>query len=883
MPPNQRFQHLPLLLRYQGNAILPRGGKTADQTNINKTNYVAHADSLRGSASSASGSWQARRTAREQDNLPDLGKGIPLLLQVDPGLDLDDLRKHFGFEIVSEQEDGYVIVASEDMDLTNLVDMINKYAGGVPHGSATIAKIHRLFDDPGHDERLKRILSESLYRTWPTIRDEDRYIVDVSVECLGPQEIPKPPERGKRDTDASWAIKQANWAKARVDAYMAWDDIKDERETNIRQTVGFYEGSVISSVDGAEIESGSVPDSFSVRIELPGKGLRDLVLNSPYIFEVLEPEDIELPQRGPKSEEIPFPDMTPLPPDADAPTVCVIDSGIQEEHILLEPAIDKENSYCFLPGRSHSDIADYVRPGGHGTRVAGAVLYKETVIRSGETPLEFWIQNARILDDDCRLPVELFPPAAIREVVERFHLGPRGTRIFNHSINVAAPCRTRHMSAWAAEMDALCEKYDVLIVQSSGNLPCSNPAPSCGLREHLEADRPYPGYLSELSCRIANPAQSLQALTVGSVAYGVFEDEEWRSFASETGHPSAFSRSGFGIWGVIKPEVVEFGGDNLCTSNRPPDVDSPTVGRECYPELVRSTMYPPGPAADRDQVGTSYAAPKVAHIAAKIQEILPDESCLLYRALIVQSARWPEWACKDENALNRLNTLRWIGYGVPELERATSNTPHRTTLITSRDRDGENELRIKARECHVFQVPIPSSMRRQADEFDILIEVTLSYAAQPRRTRRNLRRYLSTWVDWKSSKLGESIDSFKLRALKDEDDGGNHARGTPIPWMLDANPQWGTIRDIKRNAGTVQKDWAVVKSSQLPESFCIAVVGHPGWSQDPDSSAKYALAVSFEVVGREIEIYDDFRVAVDELQAEIEAEVELEMEEEVSV
>ena len=883
MPPNQRFQHLPLLLRYQGGAILRGGGRTADQTNINRANFVAHADSLRGSASSASGSWQARQTAREQDNLPDLGKGIPVLLQVDPGLDLDDLRKHFGFEIVSEQEDGYVIVASEDLDLTALVDMINKYAGGVPRGSATIAKIHRLFDDPDQDERLKRILSESLYQAWPTIRDVDKYIVDVGIECLGPQEIPERPKRGKRDTDADWARKDNEWTTARIEAYEAWDAIKLDRENELDRFKTFYHGRIITVIDGESVDSGRLPDSFTVRIELPGKGLRDLVLNYPYIFEVIEPEDIELPQRVPKPEEMPLPDMTPLPPDEGAPAVCVIDSGIQEAHILLEPAIDKESSHCFLPGRLHSDIADYVRPGGHGTRVAGAVLYKETVVRSGEIPLEFWIQNARILDDDCRLPVELFPPAAIREVVERFHLGPKGTRIFNHSINVAAPCRTRHMSAWAAEMDALCEKYDVLIVQSSGNLFCSNPAPFCGLKEHLEADRPYPGYLSEPSCRVANPAQSLQALTVGSVAYGAFEDEEWRSFASEAGHPSAFSRSGFGIWDVIKPEVVEFGGDNLCTSNRPPDVDSPTVGRECYPELVRSTMYPPGPAADRDQVGTSYAAPKVSHIAAKIQETLPDESCLLYRALIVQSARWPEWALTDENASNGLNTLRWIGYGVPDLERATSNSPHRTTLIASRDRGGENELRIKARECHVFQVPIPPSMRGQADEFDILIEVTLSYAAQPRRTRRNLRRYLSTWVDWKSSKLGESMDSFKLRALKDEDDGGIHARGTPIPWMLDANPQWGSIRDIKRNAGTVQKDWAVVKSSQLPESFCIAVVGHPGWSKDPDSSAKYALAVSFEVVGREIEIYDDFRVAVDELQAEIEAEVEAEVEEEVNV
>ena len=58
----------------------------------------------------------------------------------------------------------------------------------------------------------------------------------------------------------------------------------------------------------------------------------------------------------------------------------------------------------------------------------------------------------------------------LREVVKRYHEGKRQTRIFNHSINTDVPCRTRHMSAWAAEFDLLCNDYDVLIIQSSGNL-----------------------------------------------------------------------------------------------------------------------------------------------------------------------------------------------------------------------------------------------------------------------------------------------------------------------------------------------------------------------------------------------------------------------------
>jgi hypothetical protein len=58
------------------------------------------------------------------------------------------------------------------------------------------------------------------------------------------------------------------------------------------------------------------------------------------------------------------------------------------------------------------------------------------------------------------------------------------------------------------------------------------------------------------------------------------------------------------------------------------------------------------------------------------------------------------------------------------------------------------------------------------------------------------------------------------------------------------------------------------------------VQGHRGWSNDPDSTARYVLAVTFEILGQEISIYDPLRTAVHDLQVEIdgvqvEAEVEI--------
>ncbi|MEC5407441.1 S8 family peptidase [Paraburkholderia sp. MPAMCS5] len=884
------FEHLPLLLRFEGRARLRGGGKSSPQTVANRNARQAHSATLRGAAQAHSAMWKQQQAQRQSEALPVISSGIPILLKVDPGLDLDVLRERFDFEIVAEQEEGYVIVASEDIDAALFLAMLDGFSVSV-RGSATIASVHQLFDDPNQVDRLNRILSDRLFTEWGAIADDQTFIIDVGVACAGPQDIPSKPNRGQRDTDASWAAKELAWSQARNSAYDEWEMLKIERENEIETFRAFYQGEILHNIDGSAFDAGVLPDSFTVRLRISGKGLKDFVLNYPYIFEVVEPEDIALPQAiaGPAGQA--GQPVTPVPPNAAAPAVCVIDSGIQEGHVLLQPAIDQAVSHCFLPGTPATAVSDEVAPGGHGTRVAGAVLYGENVPEAGEPELPFWIQNARVLNAQNLMPVELFPPEVIRQAVERFNDGPRQTRIFNHSINARGYSRTRYMSSWAAEIDQLCNERDVLIVQSAGNLPLEGDAPFVGIREHLGAGRDYPAYLSENSCRIANPGQSLQALTVGSIAYDAAEAGAWRTFATRPNGPSAFSRTGPGIWNVIKPEVVAYGGDAVRTQNDPPDIQGGGRIPQACPELVRSTLHAPGPAFDRDEAGTSYAAPKVARIAARVQQVLPDETALLYRALVVQSAQWPAWA---EAILTRLrnppenlspaerqallnsasHALRCMGYGIPDEQRATANTDHRTTLITS----GETE--IKAAGCHIYQVPIPPQLRQQADDFEIRIDITLSYVAQPRRTRRNLRRYLSTWVDWKTSNLGEGLNDFRVRALKDTANGDDPLPGSALPWMLHEKPQWGVIRDYKRNSGTVQKDWAIVRSNTLPDHFCIAVVGHQGWSRDPDSVARYSLAVTFEILGGEIAIYEPLRAAIVELQAHTEGvEVEVEVEE----
>jgi hypothetical protein len=874
MPPpmsGKPFDHLPLVLTGSGDSR-PRKPAVIEPNPIterNKANRSGHALSLRTSILGIAKRWSENQSKRSAAGLPVVEPGIPLLLRIDTAFDLDVLRRQFNFEIVSEHDDGFVIVVSKDLDLGLIQRKLDDFEHEV-FGSGSIAQIHELVNDESQEERLRRILTDQLLSEWPIIADDAEYVVDVSIACTGDWQIRSRPNRNPRWKPETWARKENEWSNHRLTAYEQWDALKDTRLDDVEAMLTQYNVQILKNWDNVDSRSVQLPDSFTLRIRTSGKGLRDFVLNYAYVWEVTEPDEIETPQQAARDLADLSAGLTFNAPASDAPVVCVIDSGIQESHLYLEPAIKGADSKSFLDGAAPTDVADYVKPSGHGTRVAGAILYGENVPKSGVVDLDCWIQNARVLDANCKMPLTMLPAAVIRDVISHFNRGQNPTRIFNHSINSTVASRTRHMSSWAAEIDQLSHDRDILVLQSVGNIRPANPVPNPGVAEHLAVGKSYPNYLSEPASRIANPAQSLQALTVGSVAYDSVSVAGWQSCARQDGEPSAFSRSGPGIWDTIKPEVVEYGGDYMIDGSTPPSVTYPTACASAYPVLIGSTLHG-APAVTQDAVGTSYSAPKVARIAARLATVMPINSCLLYRALIIQSAQWPAWA-ETLPMQEQINVLRRLGYGLPNMSRATENTEFRATFTTSSD------LTLGTKQCHVFQIPIPPELRTPGGEYDIRIDVTLSYSATPRRTRRSSRGYLAVWLDWIASQRGESAGAFMNRALATDDDADGDRNGE-LPWTIHPMTQHG-LSGVRRNRGTVQKDWAIVKSNALPDDLSIAVRGHQGWSHDPDETATYAIAVTFEIIGQEIPIYEPLRTAVLNLKSivEVESEAELELE-----
>jgi hypothetical protein len=861
---SDRFPHIQLKLTKEGIAASPQGRrKEHPTTSANAKDRQGHGSRLKSSLNSLISSWQDIQEKREEEEMPPLPeKTIPIILQIDPtAFDLDDLRK-YGVEVIAELENGYIIGASvDDTDFSELQKKIEKFIKAERGGD----KVSEIWDIIDGSKRPEYILSPELFNKWGKIQDDSILIIEVGISCLGDKsQLPDCPERKLDESHAKFTKRVNTWINKRELTYQKWDDIKSQRENEFTEFIQDpqYQGEILNIVDGHIPKSSQLPDSFSCRIQISGKGLKDLVFNFPYIFDVSEEDQFA---KIPPQEGFPNIDTPPFelqPPTSNAPKVCIIDSGIQEIHSLLKAAIDSPNSRSWVPGETNQ-TADSVSNGGHGTRVAGAVIYPITIPHTGNKQAVCWIQNARVLDANCKLPTQLFPPNLLGDIVDFYHSQTK-TRIFNHSITGSVPCQTRYMSAWAAAIDNLTWNKDILFIVAAGNLPLNGRIgyTRLSVQDHLVANRLCPDYLLENSCRIANPAQSFQALTVGSISLASYHTLSSSSI-SQKDKPSAFSCSGLGIWDTIKPEVVEYGGDLVKDEGKPPQITCP---KEVCPELVRSTLNG-GPAVAADNVGTSFATPKVSHIAACIAAELPDESCLLHRALIVQSARWPEWAMADN--VDKLHVIRQIGYGLPNIDRALGNSPNRITLIT------KGNLHIKAKQAHVYQVKVPERLLSQGEDIQILVEVTLSYKAQPRRTRRNRRKYLSTWLDWECSQKGEDPEKFLARILKEYDAPEDAEKGEGgFKWNLGKKAKkHGKIEGVSRSAGTLQKDWTILKSFELTEAFCIAVVGHEGWNNDPDATVPYSLVVSFEALGANIPIYTTF----------VEAQVELEVNQQVAI
>jgi hypothetical protein len=819
----EQFPHLKLVQKITGKPRIHGGGAEKEETAANKNDRSGHAGRLSGQILDVENSWTSSIAERENTDLalldPDL---IPIFLKINPDL-LGAINFDFsqwGIEIISEENDGYILGASID-GMRSLREKIEGFLV-IEKGTAKIADLWGILTGSREAWKPELVLSEELLEKWPDIQDGQNYWLEVSIAFDRP--LGAEPDPHLRD------------GLRRLEKYQALNQERDQRyldrENHFDAFISNYGRRTSSLVE--------YEDSFSCEVEINGRGLKDLVVAYPFVFEVAEKDEIEnilaeaqLELQG---------DFDVIAPEPGSPEIAVVDSGIMEQHSYLSMAIDPRKSKCDIA--TETATADFTGGGGHGTKVAGAILYPRGITGiSSPYRLPFFIRNLRVLNNDRELTAR-FPAELMKTIVNE----NKECKIFNLSLASSTPFRKKHMSTWAASIDELSHQHDILFVATTGNI---NPT---RIRNYILLGDNYPSYLQRLECRIANPSQSSFALTVGSINRATFEDEVWGSLGSED-EVSAFSRTGLGIWGEIKPDVVEYGGGLVLAKNASKIVKEHT---ELCPELIRSTLHG-GPAYNSETAGTSFATPKVSYIAGQLKKLYPGENIHLIRALIIQGARLPGPFFRHPT----FESIQHFGYGLPSLERVTKNAEHRISFYTTQ--------KIRAEEGHVYSIRLPDRLTDAGEDYDILIEVTLAYSAKVRRTRQKTKSYLGTWLDWSSSKLDETFEDYKnytlsvIAGTQTEYDRVLRKTKDTYPWKL-TDRDAGAVTGINRNKSTVQKDWAIISSNRLSGDINFAVHGHKSWDKNWEE-VPYAFTVSIEVLGSNIPLYEMIRI---ENQIEIE-------------
>ena len=542
------------------------------------------------------------------------------------------------------------------------------------------------------------------------------------------------------------------------------------------------------------------------------------------------------------------------PPPENATAIVILDSGILSNHPLLEKAVGDEIAVPLL----YSNKIQEDKPQddvGHGTKVAGIALFGDIkrCIKDKSFQPEIWILSAKVMfKEENPITGEIEAVYNEDELLE--HQLEKAVRYFAEGysnckvINISFGDKYKKMFgnkrqfALATLIDELAKEIDIVFTISTGNIASEN---------HDFPDK-YPDYLIEEKgeVKIIDPASSAYAITVGSITqeFGPLNrrPNELLFSPAHTNYPSPFTCVGPGYKGMIKPELVEEGG-NIIYAPRDPSKTEDIGGKL----IVLNPKWVEDGKLFTVDYGTSFSAPKIAHYIARLFNHFPDHSTNLIKAILIASTKIPSDRPSplDEIEFNDtdkklMDLLKIYGYGKPNFEAAVTSDLNRVLLLA------DNKIKLDG--VHLYYFYLPREFVETSGEKEI--SVVLVYNPPVRRNRIDYMGVNMEFHLFKNSEIQEIQRGYKTIQISEE--------------LEEIVPEELKIKQIDlhpgvnaRKRGIHQKGLKVYPKRpniDPDKPLVLAVVSQNKWLEEEEYLQEYAVVVMIKHKAT-IDIYNRIR------------------------
>jgi len=553
-------------------------------------------------------------------------------------------------------------------------------------------------------------------------------------------------------------------------------DLKDKYKVNPSQEI-FVDVSFADKQNIATVKLNSIQEQFSnkfiskvntellhfCRLKAKYEDVENLHKSYEGIIDIEQAPDYEL---FGSSLEKNIDNLNILPPGDDGDPAFVLDGAANSNHRTLNGAVIRS-------------VGPHTGDKKHATAVASLVVCGHKLDIRGNIQQD---NNVIVVDVSDGQNNFLKLEEKIIETVEQ-NAPNYKLLLLNLSINNYYFYRRKKIDKLTRLVDELSHKYNCLFFISAGNLFPRNWSEDM---KQLVLRAGYPNYFRLPICRILPPSDSINNVSIGSIAY-----QESVDSLTKIKNPVAITRANLDAVPFVKPDFVHYDSNYKRDFNC--EYNGVYLASDDNNKLTRWS-------------GTSFATPLVLHDACLLHNFYLEYNKNTIKGLLIHFA--DHLSC--DGISNRGMRKKLSGFGIPNLEKALYSLNSLSTLVI------EDEIGINKKKTIKFPVPscVAGSSRKR-----LRIRKTLVYS--PLINSKNVRTYNPINISVQFVREdSRNLDNFSTRRA---DDGAHQKSNVKCYPCLDVSTRKHTGNFWHLNIFCESKDDSLPTNYKQPYSIILSL------------------------------------------------------------